>query len=37
MLQFNLILFKGVGRSIHTNFDAQFKCESLKLAVLKVK
>jgi type II pantothenate kinase len=32
----DLIVIEGVGRSIHSNFNAKFKCPSLKLAVIKV-
>ena len=31
----DLIVIEGMGRAIHTNLEAQFKCDSLKLAVLK--
>lgn len=31
----DLIVIEGMGRAIHTNFDALFKCDSLKVAVLK--
>jgi len=31
----DLIILEGMGRSIHTNYDAVFKCDSLKAAVLK--
>jgi hypothetical protein len=31
----DLIILEGMGRSIHTNYDASFKCDSLKAAVLK--
>ncbi|XP_077987718.1 4'-phosphopantetheine phosphatase-like [Glandiceps talaboti] len=33
----DLLIFEGMGRAVHTNFDAKFTCESLKLAVLKNK
>lgn len=31
----DLIVIEGMGRAIHTNFDAAFSCESLKVAVIK--
>lgn len=31
----DLIVLEGMGRAIHTNLYAKFKCESLKVAVLK--
>ena len=31
----DLIVIEGMGRAIHTNFEAAFKCDSLKVAVLK--
>ena len=31
----DLIVLEGMGRAIHTNFTTKFKCESLKVAVLK--
>ena len=31
----DLVILEGMGRSIHTNFDAKFKCDCLKAAVLK--
>ena len=31
----DLIILEGMGRSIHTNYDASFKCDCLKAAVLK--
>ena len=31
----DLIVLEGMGRAIHTNFDAAFACESLKVAVIK--
>ncbi|KAG5682011.1 hypothetical protein PVAND_011406 [Polypedilum vanderplanki] len=36
-MEVDLIVIEGVGRSIHTNFNAKFKCQSLKLAVIKNK
>ncbi|XP_033759357.1 4'-phosphopantetheine phosphatase-like isoform X1 [Pecten maximus] len=33
----DLIVIEGMGRAIHTNFDAKFSCESLKVAILKNK
>ncbi|KAH3813869.1 4'-phosphopantetheine phosphatase-like isoform X2 [Dreissena polymorpha] len=31
----DLVVIEGMGRAIHTNFDARFTCDSLKVAVLK--
>ena len=31
----DLIVLEGMGRAIHTNLYAKFKCECLKVAVLK--
>ncbi|KAJ1928581.1 hypothetical protein IWQ60_001914 [Tieghemiomyces parasiticus] len=31
----DLVILEGMGRAIHTNFRAQFNCDSLKLAVFK--
>lgn len=31
----DLIILEGMGRALHTNFNARFKCDSLKIAVLK--
>ncbi|RID77684.1 hypothetical protein BRARA_A00571 [Brassica rapa] len=31
----DLVILEGMGRALHTNFNAQFKCESLKLAMVK--
>lgn len=31
----DLIILEGMGRALHTNFNAQFKCEALKLAMVK--
>lgn len=31
----DLIILEGMGRAIHTNFNAKFKCDSLKAAVIK--
>ena len=33
----DLIVLEGMGRAIHTNFNATFSCETLKAAVLKNK
>jgi type II pantothenate kinase len=30
----DLIVIEGMGRAIHTNFDAAFSCEALKVAVI---
>jgi len=31
----DLVVLEGMGRAIHTNYDAAFACESLKIAVIK--
>ncbi|CAO1387437.1 unnamed protein product [Diamesa hyperborea] len=31
----DLIIIEGMGRALHTNLNVKFKCESLKLAVIK--
>jgi hypothetical protein len=31
----DLVIIEGMGRSVHTNFNARFKCNSLKLAMIK--
>ncbi|XP_073274407.1 pantothenate kinase 2 isoform X1 [Primulina huaijiensis] len=31
----DLIILEGMGRSLHTNFYARFKCDALKLAMVK--
>lgn len=31
----DLIILEGMGRALHTNFNAQFRCEALKLAMVK--
>lgn len=31
----DLIVIEGMGRSVHTNLNAAFTCESLKVAVIK--
>ncbi|KAF3775698.1 Pantothenate kinase 2 [Nymphaea thermarum] len=31
----DLIILEGMGRALHTNFNARFKCDALKLAMLK--
>ena len=33
----DLVVMEGMGRSIHTNYHAKFKCDSLKIAILKNK
>ena len=33
--QVDLLVLEGMGRAIHTNLYANFKCECLKVAVLK--
>ena len=31
----DLLVLEGMGRAVHTNLFAEFKCECLKVAVLK--
>jgi len=31
----DLVVLEGMGRAVHTNYDAEFCCESLKIAVVK--
>ncbi|XP_059656400.1 pantothenate kinase 2 isoform X2 [Cornus florida] len=31
----DLVILEGMGRSLHTNFNARFKCDALKLAMVK--
>ncbi|XP_050435430.1 4'-phosphopantetheine phosphatase isoform X2 [Adelges cooleyi] len=31
----DLIVLEGMGRAVHTNLDAKFTCDSLKLAIIK--
>ncbi|XP_075661389.1 pantothenate kinase 2 isoform X1 [Castanea sativa] len=31
----DLIILEGMGRSLHTNYNARFKCDALKLAMVK--
>lgn len=31
----DLIILEGMGRAIHTNYNAKFKCDALKLAMVK--
>ncbi|KAG8476152.1 hypothetical protein CXB51_033187 [Gossypium anomalum] len=31
----DLVILEGMGRALHTNFNARFKCEALKLAMVK--
>ncbi|KAK9119721.1 hypothetical protein Scep_017814 [Stephania cephalantha] len=31
----DLIILEGMGRALHTNFNARFKCDTLKLAMVK--
>ncbi|XP_068686158.1 4'-phosphopantetheine phosphatase-like isoform X1 [Montipora capricornis] len=31
----DLLILEGMGRAVHTNYDAKFTCESIKLAALK--
>ncbi len=30
-----LVIIGGMGRAIHTNYNARFRCDSLKLAMIK--
>lgn len=31
----DLLVIEGMGRALHTNFEAKFECDTLKLAVVK--
>lgn len=31
----DLIILEGMGRAVHTNIDAEFVCDSFKLATIK--
>ncbi|KVH98936.1 protein of unknown function DUF89 [Cynara cardunculus var. scolymus] len=31
----DLVVLEGMGRALHTNYDARFKCDTLKLAMVK--
>ncbi|CAN1347721.1 Pantothenate kinase 2 [Linum perenne] len=31
----DLVILEGMGRSLHTNFNARFRCDALKLAMVK--
>lgn len=33
----DLLVIEGMGRALHTNFNEKFRCETLKLAVIKNK
>ncbi|CAI5455472.1 unnamed protein product [Caenorhabditis angaria] len=33
----DLIIIEGMGRALHTNFHLEFKCDALKVAVIKTK
>ena len=33
--QVDMVILEGMGRGIHTNFYSKFKCDCLKIAVLK--
>lgn len=33
----DLLVIEGMGRALHTNLNAKFKCDTLKLAVVKNK
>lgn len=33
----DLLVIEGMARALHTNLNAKFKCETLKLAVVKNK
>lgn len=35
MVTVDLIVIEGMGRAVHTNLDARFTCDSLKIAVIK--
>ncbi|KAK9503529.1 hypothetical protein O3M35_010068 [Rhynocoris fuscipes] len=37
MKEVDLIIIEGMGRAVHTNLDAKFTCESLRVAVIKNK
>lgn len=37
MYKTDLIILEGMGRALHTNLNAKFKCDTLKLAVIKNK
>ncbi|CAL1543269.1 unnamed protein product [Lymnaea stagnalis] len=34
-MEADLVVIEGMGRAIHTNFDASFACDALKVAVIK--
>lgn len=34
-METDLIVLEGMGRALHTNLYAQFKCDVLKLAIVK--
>ena len=31
----DLVVLEGMGRAVHTNYRAQFSCDTLKLAMIK--
>ncbi|CAP33075.1 Protein CBR-PNK-4 [Caenorhabditis briggsae] len=33
----DLVIIEGMGRALHTNFNVQFKCDTLKAAVIKTQ
>lgn len=33
----DLLVVEGMGRAIHTNFATRFKCDTLKLAMIKTE
>ena len=35
MIDVDLLVIEGMGRAIHTNLFAQFKCDTLRVAVIK--
>lgn len=37
MANVDLLVIEGMGRTVHTNLNAEFTCESLRVAVIKNK
>ncbi|KAG8277194.1 Pantothenate kinase 4 [Homalodisca vitripennis] len=35
LVHVDLLVLEGMGRAVHTNLDAKFTCETLKMAVIK--
>ncbi len=33
----DLLVLEGMGRAVHTNFRTRFKCDTLKLAMIKTE